>query len=112
MVPTWLLLSGLAWGAIGLHVAGNRLRDGHGNLVTLRGVNRSGTEYACIQGWGIFDGPSDAASVRAMASWGVNFVRVLINEDCWLGINGVKPSLGGPTYRRAVADYVALLRRF
>ena len=29
------------------------------------GVNRSGMEFACIQGWGIFDGPSDAASVEA-----------------------------------------------
>jgi hypothetical protein len=104
-------LSGPAWASDGLHVSGNRILDGHGRRVTLRGVNRSGTEYACIQGWGIFDGPSDDASVRAMASWQVNFVRVLINEDCWLGINGVKPSLGGATYRRAVVRYVALLRR-
>jgi endoglucanase len=100
------------WAATGLHVSGNRLRDGRGRLVTLRGVNRSGTEYACIQGWGIFDGPNTAASVRAIASWRVNFVRVLINEDCWLGINGVKPSLGGASYRRAIVRYVGLLQRF
>jgi hypothetical protein len=95
-----------------LHVSGDRLLNGQGQPVTLRGVNRSGTEYACIQGWGIFDGPSDAASVRAIASWRVNFVRVLINEDCWLGINGVKPALGGATYRRAIVRYVGLLHRF
>jgi endoglucanase len=98
--------------AQGLHVVGNRLEDANGGTVVLQGVNRSGTEYACIQGWGIFDGPSNAASVRAMASWHVNFVRVPLNEDCWLGINGVKPSLGGARYREAVLAYVKLLWRF
>ena len=111
---TWaLVLAALvspAWGAAGLHVSGNRLLDAHGQRVILRGVNRSGTEYACIQGWGLFDGPNTAASVRAIVSWHVNFVRVLINEDCWLGINGVKPSLGGASYRRAMVNYVNLLR--
>ena len=64
----------------------------------------------CVQGFGIFDGPSDDASVAAMASWtGVNAVRVP-NEDCWLGINGF-PN-GGNTaaqYRSAVQSYVAKL---
>lgn len=45
----------------GLHVVRNRLVDAHGRTVILRGVNRSGTEYACIQGWGMFDGPSEPA---------------------------------------------------
>jgi endoglucanase len=96
----------------GLHVAGARLVDAHARAVILRGVNRSGTEYACIQGWGIFDGPSDAASVRAIASWGANFVRVPLNEDCWLGINGVKRAYGGAAYRKAVVRYVQLLHRY
>ncbi len=98
--------------AAGLHVQGNRLLDGAGQPVVLHGVNRSGTEYACIQGWGLFDGPNDAASVRAMASWHVNFVRVPLNEDCWLGINGVKRAYGGADYRRAIVDYVNLLHRY
>jgi endoglucanase len=95
-----------------LHVVGAHLRDARGRTVTLRGVDRSGTEYACIQGWGIFDGPSNAASVRAMASWQVNFVRVPLNEDCWLGINGVKHAYGGAEYRKAVVAYVKLLHRY
>jgi hypothetical protein len=99
-------------GARGLHVSGAGLLDGTGQPVHLHGVNRSGTEYACIQGWGIFDGPSDAASVRAIVSWHVNFVRVPINEDCWLGINGVKPAYRGANYRRAIVRYVALLRSY
>jgi hypothetical protein len=95
-----------------LHVSGNRLVDGAGNPVALHGVNRSGTEYACIQGWGMFDGPNDAASVGAMAAWHINFVRVLINEDCWLGINRVKRAYAGAAYRRAVIRYVNLLHRY
>src|SRR2546422_5398632 len=46
--------------------------DSTGGRVRLRGVNRSGTEYACAQGWGMFDGPSDSASVQAIASWKAN----------------------------------------
>jgi endoglucanase len=94
-----------------LHVAGNALVDASGSPVQLRGVNRSGTEYACIQGWGIFDGPSDLASVQAIASWRANAVRVPLNEDCWLGINGVPAAYAGAAYQRAIADYVALLNQ-
>jgi len=96
----------------GLHVVGNRLVNAAGKTVRLHGVNRSGTEYACIQGWGVFDGPSDAASVKAIASWHVNIVRVPVNEDCWLGINGVKPAFAGANYRRAIVNYVRLLHSY
>jgi endoglucanase len=95
----------------GLHVRGNRLLDRSGHVVHLHGVNRSGSEYACIQGWGIFDGPSGAASVAAIASWHANVVRVPLNEDCWLGINGVKRAYSGRNYIRAIVDYVRLLHR-
>jgi hypothetical protein len=43
----------------GIRVSGNQLVDGNDKAVHLQGINRSGTEYACVQGWGIFDGPSD-----------------------------------------------------
>lgn len=98
-------------GAPALRVQGNRLLDSAGQPVRLRGVDRSGTEYACAQGWGIFDGPSDSASVQAIASWKANAVRVPLNETCWLGINGVAPAYSGATYRRAIADYVARLNQ-
>jgi endoglucanase len=97
--------------ARGLHVDGNRLLDRRGRQVRFHGVNRSGTEYACVQGWGIFDGPHDEASVEAIASWGVNAVRVPINETCWLAINGVEPRYSGDNYRRAIVRYVRLLQR-
>jgi hypothetical protein len=92
-----------------LHVSGNQIVDTTGSAVRLLGVNRDGTEYACSQGWGIFDGPSDQASVAAIAAWHTNAVRVTVNEQCWLGINGVKPALGGASYQKALTDYVGLL---
>ena len=46
-----------------------------------------------------------------MAAWGINAVRIPLNEDCWLGINGVAPTVGGIAYRRAIEAYVARLGR-
>lgn len=97
--------------AKGLHVAGNRLLDGRGRVVVFHGVNRSGTEYACVQGHGIFDGPATAASVRAIARWHVNAVRIPLNESCWLGRPGVDPAYAGARYRRAIVAYARLLER-
>src|SRR5437867_12918528 len=94
-----------------VHVLGNQLVDTAGRVVLLRGVNRSGTEYACAQGWGFFDGPADSASVAAIVSWKANAVRVPLNETCWLAINGVAPAYSGDNYTRAIGDYVALLNR-
>jgi len=96
----------------GLRVLGNQLVDDSGNAVHLQGVNRSGTEYACVQGWGIFDGPNDAVSVKAIASWNANVVRVLLNEDCWLDINGIDAAYAGENYRNAIVDYVNLLHAY
>src|SRR4029077_2043461 len=101
-----------AWtDAPALHVQGTQLVDTAGRVVRLRGGNRSGAEYACAQGWGFFDGPSDSASVQAIKSWNANAVRVPLNETCWLAINGVAPAYSGDNYRRAISDYVALLNR-
>ena len=90
-------------------VSGNKLVNGAGQVTRLLGVSHSGTEYACIQGWGIFDGPSDTTSINAIKSWKTNVVRVPLNEDCWLGINGVSSQYGGANYRQAIGDYVARL---
>ena len=80
----------------------------------VHGVNRSGTEYRCIaanttQTPNIFDGASDDASLGVIASWNVNAVRVPMNEDCWLAINGVPAVNAGTNYKNALKAYVGLL---
>ncbi len=99
-------------GVARLSVSGRRLVDGHGQTVRLLGVNRPGTHYECVQtGDRIFDGPSNDASIAAIASWRATAVRVPLNEDCWLGIHGVSPAVGGEAYRSAIAGYVARLHQ-
>jgi len=93
----------------GLHVSGNKILNGNNQVVTLRGVDRSGTEFACIQGNGIFNGPNNQSSINAILSWNANIVRVPLNEDCWLGINGVLPAYGGTNYQVAIQQFVNLL---
>src|SRR5258706_3569094 len=60
----------------GLHVVGNAIEDANGKLVRLLGVNRSGSEYACAQDIGIFDGPVDDPSIAAIKAWNANAVRI------------------------------------
>jgi endoglucanase len=95
----------------GFRVVGNEIFDSNAQHVVLRGVNRSGTEYRCIQGHGVFDGPDDEASVLAMKSWHINAVRVPLNESCWLGVNGAPPEFSGCRYKTAIRNYVNLLHR-
>jgi endoglucanase len=92
-----------------LHVSGNKLVNASGQTVVLHGVDRSGTEYACVQGNGIFDGPNDQASITAMKNWGVNAVRVPLNEACWNAESYVNSAYAGSNYISAIKAYVSLL---
>jgi endoglucanase len=94
--------------ARGLHVEGNQLVKA-GKPVRLLGVDHSGSEYACVGGYAIFEGPTDDSLAAAMQTWHVNAVRLPLNEDCWLGINGVAAAYSGANYRAAVEAYVARL---
>jgi hypothetical protein len=97
----------------GLHVVGNQIQDATGKTIILRGVNRSGTEYRCVQSSAYFDGPSTDASVEVIRSWpNVNTVRVPLNESCWLGINGAPASVSGDYYKTAIFNYVQLLHKY
>lgn len=94
-----------------LHVSGNKLVNAHGAKVVLHGVDRSGSEYACVQGWGFFDGPVNQAAVTAMKTWDINAVRVPLNEACWNGESYVSSTYRGTAYRNAIKAYVSLLNR-
>ena len=92
-----------------LHVKGKELVDASGKQVVLHGVDRSGTEYMCVQGNGIFDGPFRKASISAMKRWDVNAVRVPLNESCWNAESYVNPAYSGANYINAIRRFVNLL---
>ena len=106
---------------VAVSVDGNHLVNAKGQTVRLPGVDRSGPEYACEEGWGIFDGPSNARSVAAMAEWHINAVRIPLNEGCWLDEftaandpygNGNDPTAyEGSAYQSAIGAYVKLLHK-
>ena len=123
------ILPAKALAAPSLAVSGPNLVDQNGKVVQLRGVNRSGTEYACstghnvfhdvdadgdADGYGIFDGPSytgpnvsqPASILEAMKPWKINVVRVPVNESCWLGKAGYNPDYSGAAYRQAIIDWI------
>jgi endoglucanase len=92
-----------------LHVSGNKLVTSTGATWTPHGVNRSGGEYKCVQGGGIWDGPADQASITAIKSWNVNAVRVPLNEACWNAESYVTAADAGANYINAVKAFVSLL---
>jgi len=91
-----------------LKVQGNQLIDTtRGVPVVLHGVDRMGSEYNCPwSGSTIFDGSVNNTTIDAMLSWHINIVRLPLNEDCWLGING---AMDAQTYQTAIKDYVTRL---
>jgi endoglucanase len=93
-----------------LRVRGNELVNASGSPVRLLGVDRSGAEYACINGR-LFDGPTGEQSINAMTSWHIDAVRIPLNEDCWLGINRLRSSFSSASYRAMIREYVARLNQ-
>jgi len=134
LVPVLLLLLGAVHAPAAsaatpsIAVRGGHLVDGDGRTVQLRGVNRSGTEYACAKetdgtttrrGYAIFDGPdydsgedskvqNQERTLTAMEAWGINAVRVPISDACWFGEknSALNTSYSGEAYRRAILGYV------
>jgi hypothetical protein len=98
---------------LAISISGNHFVNGAGQPIRLLGVNHPSSEYACVDGFGYNDGHQDDADAAAIASWNANAVRVPINEDCWLGINGQpnksQEALTEAGYRQAVEDYVSEL---
>ena len=93
--------------SLAIHVDGNRLVNAMGAALVLRGVNFSGAQYQCAGSSGsVWDTPADAQAIRAMQLWHVNAVRIPLNEDCWLGINGLPRGYSAAVYRTAIRTFV------
>jgi endoglucanase len=112
------LLSGSSGSAasprLSISIVGNHFVDGSGHKIRLLGVNHTSAEYGCVDGFGYDDGHFDNKDAAAIASWGANAVRIPLNEDCWLGINGqpnsnegADPALTEGGYRSVIKNYVA-----
>ena len=96
---------------LGLEIAGGKLETLAGAPLRLLGVDRSSGEYSCVDrgSTSVFAGPTDAAAIAAIVAWHTNAIRLPLNEDCWLGINGADAGLRGRPYRAAVERFAAAL---
>ncbi len=98
---------------LAIRVAGNHLVNGQGQAIRLIGVNVPASATCIPTGphtpGGVFFMPSASQSATAIATWHANVVRITMNEDCWLGINGGNPAYTGSNYRNAIESFVALL---
>jgi hypothetical protein len=97
-------------GTVSAGFLGNQIVDSAGKQVVLHGVNRSGTDFACAQGRGIFDRPVDDAAIDAITGWkGVDAVRVPLDEDCREGLSYVPAADGGANHVAAITGRVSRL---
>jgi aryl-phospho-beta-D-glucosidase BglC (GH1 family) len=119
LVCLLLLLATTSTNALkGIIVRDNKFVDtGTNQPVMLRGVSHSSGEYECVHAtkhWNnksnpVFEADINEQFVGNIKSWGNNAVRIPLNEDCWLNINGVYT--GGAKYQEAVVHFVNLLTK-
>jgi hypothetical protein len=112
------IVAGTVAVAPAVSVQGNRLIDGAGNVLQLRGVSFSGFEYVAIAGWSPGDpsggqaGQPNGPRWTAVKAWHANVVRLTLNETSWLGLTCVdtdgvtRNGDPGGNYRSAVATQV------
>lgn len=104
----------------GIHVVGNQLQNSSGQTTRLIGTDISGSSYACEQngGFGFSDTPTGRALYDPMVSdnggrlpkkWTLNSVVLGLNQDCWLGINGVPAQYSGQNYVNYVKGEVTAM---
>jgi hypothetical protein len=101
---------------LSIKVVRNHFVNGSGRTIRLLGVNRPSSQFGCVDGFGYDDGHFNDSDAAAIASWGANAVRIPLNEDCWLGINGqpnsnegADPPLTRDGYRLEIENYVHTL---
>src|SRR5665213_2534271 len=95
---------------LAVHVSNGQLVDGNGKTIRLLGLDVGGTEKGCVESGLVTNGePLTQATADAIKSWKVNAVRVPLNEDCWLGINGVSPAVSAQAYQAAIKQWVTYL---
>jgi hypothetical protein len=90
-------------------VEGNRIVDSRTDKTFVpHGANWPSFEYACSEGWGYSQDDDTNASAAAMQSWGIDLVRIPLNEDCWLGSDADDYGTASG-YKAAVQAWVTIL---
>jgi hypothetical protein len=97
---------------LAVHVAGDTLINGQNKVIRLLGFDASNTESQCVHsGHSVAGGnPLNAAEAEDIASWKANAVRVPLNENCWLGLNGI--TINGETTAASAATYQAAIENW
>jgi len=92
-------------------VSGNTIVNSRtGTSMIVHAVNWPSFEYACQQGWGNSADGATTAAANAMLAWGINAVRIPLNQDCWLGVDGAPRSpITVNGYKSALAAWVGTL---
>ena len=89
-------------------------------VFTLHGVDRDGTQYACLDSSRTWDhnyhvfpdryGPTQAEITSMKNNWQINAVRIPLNEDCWLNTPEMpQGGVGGQAYINGIVGFVNLL---
>jgi endoglucanase len=89
-----------------VHVKGNRLVNGAGKAMRLLGVDDNGTQEKCVHNRTLSFGPINQGEAQVISRWGSDAVRVPLNEDCWLGINGLPVDYSKHYYQSAIKKWV------
>jgi endoglucanase len=92
-----------------LTVSGNQLIGSNGKPMRLLGVNMFMAKNCLIGKSQPFPAPLNGATVSALAAWHVNSVRIVISENCWLGLDGGPRKMTSAAYRQSIQSFVALL---
>ena len=57
----------------------------------------------------MYVGPANLTVVKGMAAWGINAIRLPMNEDCWLGLHGASNKTSGAAYQERFVAFVEQL---
>jgi endoglucanase len=82
--------------ATAIRVQGNQLVNASGQVVQLRGVDVAGFGLASVQAWAWVNGSYDNWGLQqptwsVMPTWGINTVRIPLNEASWLALTTHDP---------------------
>ncbi len=91
-------------------VSGNQIVDTRTSKNWIpHAVNWPSFEYACQQGWAESADGATSTAAAAMVSWGINAVRIPLNQDCWLGVDGAPAYGTTASYKSALSSWVSIL---